>query len=328
MAAPPGAREGMPKEVDQALRRATRLEWVTIGVLVVNVGIIFVVLGNSQAMKTAWIEDMLSFIPPIAFLVGARIAGRPATVDRPFGYHRAIGVGHLVAATALAGMGSYLVIDSALKLITGEHPTIGGITVFGQTFWLGWLMIAAMVLTSVPPVILGRMKLRLAQTLHNKVLFADADMNKADWMTGVAVIVGVTGIGFGLWWADAVAALIVAFSIVRDGFVNVRAAVRGLLDAKATTYDDAEPHPLLGQVGDYLASLDWAQDTGVRMRDEGQVFHVEAFFVPAIGSPIKIDDLDKAKTGLKRLDWKINDVVVIPVPEIPAVARQTSKSST
>lgn len=328
MAVPHGTQEGIPKEVDRALRRAIRLEWVTIAVLVVNVGIIFVVLGNSQAMKTAWIEDMLSFIPPIAFLVGARIAGRPATPDRPFGHHRAIGVGHLVAATALAGMGSYLIIDSALKLITGEHPTIGGITVFGQTFWLGWLMIAAMVVTSIPPVILGRMKLRLARTLHNKVLFADADMNKADWMTGVAVIVGVTGIGFGLWWADAVAAMVVAFSIVRDGFVNVRAAVRGLLDARATTYDDAEPHPLLDQIGDYLDSLDWTQEAGVRMRDEGQVFHVEAFVVSTAGSPVDVGDLEEARLGVKRLDWKVSDVVVIPVRDIPAVARRRNKSTT
>lgn len=314
----------MPEEVHRALRRAIRLEWITIGVLVVTVSIIFLVLGNSQAMKTAWIEDMLSFIPPIAFLIGIRVAGRPASTDRPFGHHRAIGVSHLVAATALAGMGSYLIIDSAIKLITAEHPTIGGITVLGHTFWLGWLMIAAMALTSIPPVILGRMKLKLAEPLHNKVLFADADMNKADWMTGVAVIVGVTGIGFGLWWADAAAALIVAFSIVRDGFVNVRAAVKGLLDARATTYDDAEPHPLLGKVEDYLNGLPWVQDVGARVRDEGQVFHIEAFIVPTSNRHLSIEELEEVHAGLKRLDWKINDVVVVPVHAIPNMTRQMS----
>ncbi|BBE22202.1 cobalt transporter [Arthrobacter sp. MN05-02] len=314
---------GMPDEVARALKKAVRLEWVTIGTLLVTVSVIFLVLGNSQAMKTAWIEDMLSFIPPIAFLIGVRVAGRPASTERPFGHHRAIGVSHLVAATALAAMGGYLIVDSTIKLITAEHPTIGGITLFGHTFWLGWLMIAAMVITSVPPVILGRMKLKLAPPLHNKVLFADADMNKADWMTGVAVIIGVTGIGFGLWWADATAALIVAFSILRDGFVNVRAAIKGLLDARATTFDDKDPNPLLGQVEEYLHGLDWTQDIGARIRDEGQVFHIEAFVVPQ-QPDVNLQQLEHAHDGLKALNWKVSDVVIIPVTHIPAIAQSAA----
>ncbi|MBF4995313.1 cation transporter [Arthrobacter gandavensis] len=311
----------MPADVARILRRAIRLEWATMGVLALSVTIIFLVLGNSQAMKTAWIEDMLSFIPPITFLVGIRVAGKPATRERPFGHHRAIGISHLVAATALAGMGCYLIIDSGLKLVTAEHPTIGGITLFGHTLWLGWLMIAAMILTSIPPVILGRMKLKLAAPLHNKVLFADADMNKADWMTGAAVIIGVTGIGLGLWWADAAAALVVALSILRDGLVNVRSAVRGLLDARATTYNDTEPHPLLKATQDYLDSLDWIKDAGVRMRDEGQVFHVEAFIVPRAPNRIRLHNLAQARTGIKNLDWKIRDVTIVPVHQIPDVTR-------
>lgn len=315
----------MPDDVEQALRRAIRLEAVTIGVLVLTVVIVFLVLGNSQAMKTAWIEDMLSFIPPIAFLIGVRVARRPATRERPFGHQRAIGVSHLVAATALAGMGGYLIVDSSLTLLSSERPTIGGITVFGQTLWLGWFMIAAMVLTAISPVILGRMKLKLAPTLHNKVLFADADMNKADWMTGLAVIVGVVGIGLGLWWADAVAALVVASSILRDGFVNVRAAVRGLLDAEARTFDDAAPHPLLGTVAEYLEGPDWTEDVGARVRDEGQVFQVEAFVVPRGKDSIGIDALEEARAGLRQLDWKFADVVIVPVARIPTVARRPER---
>ena len=61
---------------------------------------------------------------------------------------------------------------------------------------------------------LGRAKMKLAQKLHDKVLYADADMNKADWMTAVAAMVGVAGIGIGLWWADSVAALVISASIL------------------------------------------------------------------------------------------------------------------
>jgi hypothetical protein len=53
--------------------------------------------------------------------------------------------------------------------------------------WLGWLMIAALVYSGIPPFILGRMKLPLARELHEKALQTDADINKGDWLAGLAV---------------------------------------------------------------------------------------------------------------------------------------------
>ena len=182
-------------------------------------------------------------------------------------------------------MGTFLIIDSALVLITAEHPTIGTVQLFGQVFWLGWLMIGAMVLTGVPPVILGHLKMELADELHDKVLYADADMNKADWMTALGSIIGVTGIGLGLWWLDAVAALFIAVTILCDGIKNTRAAVTDLMDARAATFDDAKPHPVIDKINDYLRGLDWVADAGARVRDEGHVFHAEAFVVPAPAGP-------------------------------------------
>ena len=38
-------------------------------------------------------------------------------------------------------MGTFLIVDSAIGLITAEHPPIGSVQLFGQVFWLGWLMI-------------------------------------------------------------------------------------------------------------------------------------------------------------------------------------------
>ena len=217
-------RTSLPDKQAAALRRAIRLEWITIGFLVFAVTLVGLVLGNSQAMKAAWAEDLLSLAPPIAFLVAVRIIRKPHTPKRPYGYHRSVGVAHLVAGVALAAMGSFLIYDSGAGLITAEHPSIGSVELFGQVFWLGWLMIGAMVVTGVPPVFLGRAKMKLAEDLHDKVLYADADMNKADWMTALGSIIGVTGIGLGLWWLDAVAALFISFTILSDGVKNMRSS--------------------------------------------------------------------------------------------------------
>ena len=111
-----------------------------------------------------------------------------------------------------------------------EHVTIPSVHLFGQQVWLGWLMIAALAYSVVPPLILGRMKLPVAGALHDEVLHTDAMMQKADWMTGLAGIAGVIGIGFGYWWADAVAAALISFSILHDGITALRVAAAELAD--------------------------------------------------------------------------------------------------
>ncbi|WP_458113074.1 cation transporter [Arthrobacter sp. R1-13] len=307
----------LPDEQQVALRKAIRIEWITIAFLTASTLLVYLVLGNSQAMKAAWVEDMLSILPPVSFLIAARAIRKRPSEEHPYGFHRAIGIAHVVAAVALTVMGAYLMVDSAVGLVTVEHPTIGGFDFFGQTIWLGWVMIVAMVLTALPPVYLGRIKMKLAEKLHDKVLYADADMNKADWMTALAAAVGVAGIGVGWWWADAVAALGISASILHDGVRNTKAAVSALMDRRARTYDDTAPHPVAKRLDDYLKSLDWTTDARSRIRDEGHVFHVESFVVPVGGRMPSLNQLEGARLACVELDWKIQDMVLVPVSALP-----------
>lgn len=308
----------LPAAQADALRRAVRLAWGTIAFLVVGVTLVYLVMGSSQAMKAAWTEDLLSFIPPISFLVAVRFARRRPTAEHPYGYHRSVGVGHLVAAAALLTMGAFLVVDSGSGLLAAEHPPVGVMHIGGHVFWAGWPMIGAMVITGVPPVLLGRVKMPLARTLHDRVLYADADMNKADWMTALGSIVGIIGIGAGLWWADSAAALFISVSILRDGVTNLRVASSALMDARATTVEGDEPHPLTGRVDAHLKAVPWVAEAGSRIRDEGHVFHVEAFVVPRDGSFPDLAELTAARESTIALDWKIQDLVVVPVEQLPA----------
>jgi divalent metal cation (Fe/Co/Zn/Cd) transporter len=307
----------LPSEQAHALRRAKRLEVITLVYMVSAVAVVFATAGSSQAMKTAWVEDSLALVPPLAFLVAVRFGRRRPDADHPYGYHRSTGVGHLTAAVALLAVGLLLAVESAMGLIRAEHPPIGTVHLFGQTFWAGWLMVAAMTYTGIGPFVLGRMKLPLSEALHDKVLFADADMQKADWMTAAGTIAGVLGIGVGLWWADSGVALLISLSIVRDGWTNLRHATSALMDERARTYDDARPHPLTREVDEVLANLSWVLDSRSRVRDQGHVFHVEAFVRPMAGRAPTLEQLEAAVSVLRDLDWKIHDVVVMPVRDLP-----------
>lgn len=306
----------LPEEQRELLRRAVRLEWITLVFLAVTVALVGLTVGSSQAMRAAFFEDLLSFIPPIAFLVAVRIIRTAPSERFPYGLHRVVGVGHLVAAVALTAMGSFLIVESVTTLLTAEHPTVGTVVVLGQVVWLGWLMIAVMALTIVPPIVIGRIKIRLAERLHDKLLYADADMNKADWTTAVGSIVGVTGIGLGIWWLDSAAALFIAAGILRDGLRNLRIAVLDLIDHRATTVDHDEPHPLEGRLTRRMRRLAWVRDAGCRVRDQGHVLHAEVFVV-ARGGRVSQRRLDAAARAARALDWKLQDVVIVPVGEVP-----------
>lgn len=220
----------IPKAIQGDLRHAERLEWWTIAWQASIVLVMYFVMGSSQAMKSAWVEDLLGLVPAIVFLVSTHYERKAPTRKFPYGFQRFNSLAFLMSATALGGMGCYLIYDSTMKLIAAEHPTIGPIELFGQTVWIGWVMMAALAYSIVPPVIIGRMKKPVAEKLSDKVLYTDAQMQKADWMTGVAAILGITGVGFGFWWADSAAALLIALDIVHDGFRALRESTAELAD--------------------------------------------------------------------------------------------------
>lgn len=220
-----------PVAIVQDIQRARQLEWWTLAGMASVIAVMGLAMGQSQAMRTAFVEDLLSLVPAITFLIAARFEPRPPTERFAFGFVRVNSLAFLASAVVLTVLGLLLLFEGVTTLAKGEHVTIPPVELFGQTVWLGWIMIAALAYSVTVPVVLGRLKLPIAQRLRDKVLHTDADMQKADWQTGLAGIVGVLGLGLGLWWADALAAAAIALSILRDGVRNMRSAAAELLDS-------------------------------------------------------------------------------------------------
>jgi divalent metal cation (Fe/Co/Zn/Cd) transporter len=163
----------------------------------------------------------------------------------------------------------------------------------------------------LPAVILGRMKIPLGKERHDRVLYADAEMNKADWMTAGAAILGIIGIFLGLWWADGTAAAFISLSIISDGWKNMKAAVGTLMDRSPRLVDDSAADPLPARLATEVKKLSWVKDAGVRVREEGHVFYGDIVVVPRAGTDLTAR-IDEAKKSLMELDWRIHDLVIMP----------------
>jgi cation diffusion facilitator family transporter len=310
----------LPEELAPVQKRARRLEWTTIFFMATIVVVIYLAMGGSQAMKAAWIEDLLSFVPPTAFLVSARWKDRPATQEFPYGYHRSVSIAFLAGAVALTIFGVFILLDSVLGLVRQEHPSIGTAVLFGHQVWAGWIMIAALAYSAVPPLVLGRLKQQPARTLHDKTLKADADMNRADWLTAGAGIVGILGIGMGLWWADAAAAGVISVDIVKDGVTNLKRVVSDLMDQAPTTVE-GERSDTPERLRAALEDLAWVHVADIRLREEGHIFAGEAFLVVTSTHDLPAK-LEEARGAANAVDWRVRDIVF----EIERVGRPPTET--
>ena len=291
----------LPHDVEEALAKGRRLEWWTLSALLTIILVMYFVVGSSQAMRTAWIEDLLSLIPPALFLVSAHIEKKHPTRSYPYGFHRTGSLAFFAAACALAAMGAILLFEASSTLLKAEHPTVGTVLLFGNEVWLGWLMIAALAYSIVPPVILGRLKRPVARTINDKILYTDADMNAADWQTGAAGIVGISGIAFGFWWADSLAAALISLSILWDGINNCRTALAELLDGAPRAIDS----PAISQTAERVRTALEAENPGkrVQIRESGRF--IRAVVVPHDNTVL---DADAARTILGDEAWRLIEV--------------------
>lgn len=297
---------GHPKEIRAAMAAACRLEKWNLFWTVTYVLALGFAMGSSQAMKTAWIEDLLGMIPPIVFLVSERLERRGANARFHYGYDRVNGLGFLIAAVALLAVGLLLFKDAVTALATQQHVTVGTVRLWGHDVWLGWFMLAAQAYATVPPLIIGHRELPLARELRDKLLHTDALMNKANWQTGVAGFVGVAGLGFGLWWADSAAAIVISGSIVLDGWRALRIATAELVDGVPRELGDDK----LAKDAAGLARALKREFPGARikMRETGRYIRAEV-----VGAR-RPEDFSIEALGIEGLDsrWRLDSVAFRP----------------
>ena len=304
----------LPAYLENDLAKAKRLEWITIAYLCSVIVIMFLVMGSSQAMKTAWLEDLLSIVPSIAFLIASKFYDKKPTIQFPYGFHRVFSIAYLTGALALLSMGIFLIIDSAMSLIQVEKPSIGSMMIGNNQIWMGWIMIIALLYSAVPAVILGRKKMPLAKKLHNKILFTDAETQKADYQTALAAIFGIIGVGLGFWWADALMAILISFSIIKDGYKNTKRAIEDLMDSRPQQTDHQKADPLLKDLQHIIEAWDWVEAYDVRFREHGQVYFGEIMVVPKWEHCV--EHIEEGVKELKRYHWKVYDVTIMPVVKL------------
>lgn len=186
-----------PSEPTQLVRRARQLAWFTIGWNVIEavVAIWAGAAAGSLALIGFGVDSTIETLS--AFVVLWRLQGVAEEREE-----RAL---QLVAVSFFL-LAAYIVVESARDLLTGSAPEVS----------VPGIAITALSLVVMP--LLARAKQQVGRRLGDRVVLADAVETWLCTYLSAIVLVGlVLNAVFGLWWADPVAALGVAWLAVREG---------------------------------------------------------------------------------------------------------------
>lgn len=201
---------------------ANQSTWVSV---VVNVLLTFlqIVVGffaHSQSLIADGLHSLSDLFCDFLVLVASHHSNNPADEGHPYGHGRVETAASFALGAILVLTGGAIMVAAAMKLQNIETlPPVAPLAL--------WVALIALVAKEG----LFRYMLRVGERLRSPMLIANAWHARSDAASSLVVAVGIGANLMGFIYADAVAAIVVGFMIVRMGIVFAWDAFQELIDA-------------------------------------------------------------------------------------------------
>jgi divalent metal cation (Fe/Co/Zn/Cd) transporter len=183
-------------------QRGVRLEYATLGWNLVGC---WIVLGAAYAARSValagfGIDSVIKIFASVIVVWQLKAINQ----DKEHLAERLIGIAFLLLAV-------YIAVQSAIVLVTRFHP---------KTSVLGMVWLA---LTCVAMLLLAYAKGRTGRALGNPVLHKESKVTVVDGVLAGSVLIGI-GLNalFGWWWADPLAAFVIVYYGLKEGYTALR----------------------------------------------------------------------------------------------------------
>lgn len=125
-------------------------------------------------------------------------------------------------------LAGYVAVEAGRDLIAGAHPGVS------------WVGIGLAAVTAPAMALLGREKQRVGRELRSSATVSEGAQSLVCAYLSVALLVGLCANAFlGLWWADPLAALVIAGVALREGRISWRGDACGCCAPWATDQSSA-----------------------------------------------------------------------------------------
>ncbi|MCS7176790.1 MAG: cation diffusion facilitator family transporter [Candidatus Kapabacteria bacterium] len=242
-----------------------------VGILLLLVKWTAYVLTGSVAIFSDALESIVHIVAVALAWHTLRVSFRPPDREHPYG--------HFKVSYFSAGMEGGLIILAALFIVgSAVEKLLTGVSLERLEYGLGLTLFTVLV-----NGILGTVLVREGKHSHSPILTANGKHVLTDaWTSGGAVagllVVHVTG----LQVLDPIIALLIGANIIREGVLQVRQAIHGLMDR---TNPELEQQAL--QALEAFCSEHGLSYHRFRLRQAGPQVHIDFHLQFANGTPIE-----------------------------------------
>ena len=178
------------------------------------------IFSHSQSLIADGVHSLSDLVSDFLVLIASYHSKTPADDDHPYGHGRIETAASLVLGAILVLTGVGIMYGAAIKLENiGNLPPVTSLAL-----WTAGLALIA-------KEGLFRYMLHVGEKLRSPMLIANAWHARSDAASSLVVAIGIAANMMGFIYADAVAAIVVGFMIVRMGFVFAWEAFQELIDA-------------------------------------------------------------------------------------------------
>lgn len=187
--------------------------------LTVAKGIVGFATGSLAIISEA-AHSLIDLGATVLTYAAVRVSGRPADAEHHYGHGKFESVSALAETALLFVLSGVVIWEAGKRLIAQDvHAVDANAWAFG-----------VIAVSIVVDFVRSRALTRISQETSSHALEADALHFSSDLWASLAVMVGLFGVRFGLWWADAVAALAVAVVVCMAGWRLGRRTIDTLTD--------------------------------------------------------------------------------------------------
>ena len=209
---------------EKCIKCGVRVPWVcffsnfTLALFKMTVGYI----SGSKGLVADGVHSFSDVIATTGVIISLKIAGKPEDDKYPYGRGKAEFISCVFVYAILLGV-AILILYSAINHILDAKQTAPNIISLFSAF-----------ISVVANVILYRLGMCAGKQLNSPAIIANANENKADLASSIAVIFGIAGANLGYYFSDPLAAIIVGLIILKTSITLGWRSIAALIDTSVS----------------------------------------------------------------------------------------------